>query len=349
MQCCLELAEKGISAVAPNPMVGCVIVENGEIIGEGYHERYGEAHAEVNAIKTVQAKYPEHYRERLKNATLYVNLEPCAHHGKTPPCSDLIIQHEIKKVVIGCLDSNPLVAGKGIGKLQRAGIEVKSGVHEAACRNLNKRFFTFHEKHRPYIILKWAQTADGFISKLPVPADRNDNLVSGEGAQRLTHLWRSQEQAIMVGTNTVRADDPLLNVRLIAGRDPVKVILDRKDSLGTPRLVNAEAKTLFFTEDTHIQKNADRYQQQEHAERIPISFDEQLLQSILTELYKRNFISLLVEGGARLLQSFIDENLFDEIRVFTASKKFNEGVKAPSFALKASSELKVGEDTLRIY
>jgi diaminohydroxyphosphoribosylaminopyrimidine deaminase/5-amino-6-(5-phosphoribosylamino)uracil reductase len=351
MERCLELAGKAIGYVAPNPMVGCVIVENGEIIGEGYHEKYGEAHAEVNAIKAVKEKYAD-YTRRLRDATLYVNLEPCSHHGKTPPCSDLIIQSGIKKVVIGCLDSNPPVAGKGIEKLRQAGVEVESGMQEAACRKLNKRFFTFHEKHRPYVILKWAQTADGFISKFPVPKDRKENMVSGIDAQQLTHIWRSQEQAIMVGTNTVRADDPELNVRLVEGENPVKVILDRKNSLQSPRLLNTEAKTIFFTEDIYMDAESGEKSPtyKNNIERIPAVFDGQLIPFVLTELYKRNFLSLLVEGGARLLQSFIDDKLFDEIRIFTSLQNFNEGVKAPHFFPRhANQELKVGNDMLRIF
>lgn len=342
MRRCLELAEKGIGSVAPNPMVGCVIEENGKIIGEGYHEAYGKAHAEVNAINAVKKNFPD-YTTRLKNAMLYVNLEPCSHYGKTPPCSDLIIESGIKKVVIGCLDSNPLVAGKGVEKLRKAGVEVETGLLEEECKKLNKRFFTFHEKHRPYVILKWAQTADGFISRFPVPKNRKDNLVSGEEAQRLTHLWRSQEQAIMVGTNTVRTDDPELNVRLVEGTHPVKVILDRKNTLIAPRLLSSGAKTLIFTEEIGEKESNDL------SERIAVNFNEQLIQSVLTELYKRNFISLLVEGGAQLLQSFINDSLFDEIRVFTSPKAFGEGIKAPLFKLSPIKEMKVGNDLLSIY
>jgi diaminohydroxyphosphoribosylaminopyrimidine deaminase/5-amino-6-(5-phosphoribosylamino)uracil reductase len=206
MQRCLELAIKGLGNVAPNPMVGCVIVCDGEIVAEGYHEQYGSGHAEPNAIKQVSDAI-------LQKSTLYVTLEPCSHHGKTPPCADLIISKGIKKVVVGNLDSNPLVSGRGIQKLKDAGIEVEYGILDKECRELNKRFFTFHEKKRPYIILKWAQTQDGFISHWPLPENKEDNWITGKESKTLVHQWRTEEQAILIGYNTLLADNPFLNSR----------------------------------------------------------------------------------------------------------------------------------------
>ncbi len=221
MQRCLELAAKGLGNVAPNPMVGCVIVCDGEIVAEGYHEQYGCGHAEPNAIKQVSDAI-------LKKSTLYVTLEPCSHHGKTPPCADLIISKGIKKVVIGNLDSNPLVSGRGIQKLKEAGIEVEHGILDKECRALNKRFFTFHEKKRPYIILKWAQTQDGFISHNPLPENKEDNWITGKESKALVHQWRGEEQAILIGYNTALVDNPLFTMhRLVKGKNPIRLIIDK--------------------------------------------------------------------------------------------------------------------------
>jgi diaminohydroxyphosphoribosylaminopyrimidine deaminase/5-amino-6-(5-phosphoribosylamino)uracil reductase len=336
-----SLAENGIGYVAPNPMVGCVIVEEGEIIGEGFHEEYGKPHAEVNAIRLVNDN------SRLVNATLYVNLEPCNHYGKTPPCTELILKSGIKKVVIANTDPNPLVSGSGIQLLIQNGVEVVSGVLEEKGRELNKRFFNFHEKKRPYIILKWAQTKDGFISKFPVPKNRKQNLISGEDAQWMTHIWRSHEQAIMVGTNTVLLDNPQLNVRLVKGKDPVKIILDRELKLGDARLLQSGSKTLVFTESDFSNGYA-----QDHSvevEFIKLTFNDYLIKNILKKLHEKNIISVLVEGGAELLQSFIDFNLFDEIRVFESAKIFGEGINAPFLALEPDEITRIGEDELKIY
>jgi diaminohydroxyphosphoribosylaminopyrimidine deaminase / 5-amino-6-(5-phosphoribosylamino)uracil reductase len=351
---CLALAEKGIGYVAPNPMVGCVVVYNGEIIGEGYHEEFGKPHAEVNAINDVKKKFPD-YKERLKNSTLYVNLEPCSHYGKTPPCADLIVENQIKEVVIGCLDPNPMVAGRGIAKLRDAGINVVTGVLEDESRKLNKRFITFHEKERPYIILKWAQTSDGFISRLPVPEKREENLVSGEDAHWLSHIWRSHEQAIMVGTNTVKADDPALTVRHVEGKNPTKIILDRRLELGGHKVFDSSSgsKLIIFTEEIYqadyTGPRKDHVDYKGVLEYVKVPFEHRLLPSIMKQLHKRNISSVLVEGGAKLLQSFLNENLFDEIRIFTSPKKFGKGVRAPLLALDPSEEMNIGEDLLRIY
>ena len=220
MQRCLELAAIGSGYVAPNPMVGCVIVANDLIIGEGYHRIFGGPHAEVNAFDEVENE------DLLSSATLYVSLEPCSHFGKTPPCVDLIISKKIQRVVIGCRDSNPAVSGKGIDRLKRAGIEVIEGVLENECRWLNKRFFTFHERQRPYIVLKWAQTQDGYIDRIRGEASSGINWVTSETTKSLVHKWRSEEQSILVGRNTIINDNPSLTVREYDGRNPIRIVID---------------------------------------------------------------------------------------------------------------------------
>ena len=313
MKRCLDLAVKGLGQVAPNPMVGCVIVCDGEIIGEGYHEQYGQAHAEVNAILSVKNK------ALLNKSTLYVNLEPCAHFGKTPPCADFIIEHKIPVVVIGSIDSNSLVSGKGIEKLVKAGIDVKVGIFEAECKKLNKRFFTYHEKKRPYIILKWAQTADGFID-----AKRNEEntskpvQISNSDSKKLLHLWRSQEQAIIIGTNTALLDNPQLTVREVKGKNPLRITIDKW--LRIPKQFNLFDKstpTLIFTS--------------------------------VNAIAKRNIQSLLVEGGELLLNSFIDAGLWDAARVFISDKKLGKGVNAPVLNQKPVIKENISGDKLLFY
>ena len=334
MNQCLLLAEKGLGNVAPNPMVGCVIVHDGQVIGEGYHMQYGGPHAEVNAINNVKDK------SLLASSTLYVNLEPCSHFGKTPPCSDLIIEHKLKRVVIGSLDTNPLVAGKGIEKLKAAGIEVVSGVLNEECRLLNKRFFTWHEKKRPYIILKWAQTKDGFISK-KAPFNKDDNWITSSESKKLVHEWRGQEQAIMVGTTTALVDDPQLTVRLTSGKNPLRVVIDRELKISANNLIfSKDAETLVFTE----KKVADG----QNVKYIQVDFSKDVIAQILDHLYNEKINSILIEGGTKLLQGFIDNGLWDEARIFTGSKKFNEGVKSPIIRGKEISTISIGEDTLRV-
>ena len=329
---CLELALKGLRQVAPNPMVGCVITKNDAIIAEGFHKHYGEAHAEVNAIDSLDPGFD------FSNCILYVNLEPCSHHGKTPPCSDLIIAKKFKRVVICNSDTNPLVAGKGIEKLKKAGIEVISGILEKEGRDLNKRFFTFHEKKRPYIILKWAQTNDGFIGK--TGADKNDNWITCEENKKLVHEWRAQEQAIMVGTNTILNDNPELTVRLVKGKNPVRIILD-KDLKLSPGLnvFNNAAETYVFTEKDYPVSGDTTY--------FRIDFSENILPQVLNKLAGSNISSILIEGGTALLLSFINENLWDEARVFiNPDKNFGSGIKAPAFDLSKALQEKSGTDHL---
>ncbi|HTA62184.1 MAG TPA: bifunctional diaminohydroxyphosphoribosylaminopyrimidine deaminase/5-amino-6-(5-phosphoribosylamino)uracil reductase RibD [Bacteroidia bacterium] len=332
MQRCLELAAMGLGSVAPNPMVGCVIVHNNVIIGEGYHQKYGEAHAEVNAIASVVNK------NLLAESTVYVSLEPCSHHGKTPPCSDLLIEHKVKRVVVACLDTNPLVAGKGIAKLRNVGTEVFTGVLEKEARELNKRFFTYHEKKRPYIILKWAQTKDGFISKLP-PFIREENWITNNESKQLVHTWRAQEQAIMVGTTTALLDNPALTVRLTEGKSPVRILIDKK--LKVPfinPIFSDAAKTVVFTEKKEESINTITYHQ--------IDFTKDVVAQILNYLYDKKITSLIIEGGAHTLQNFIDENLWDEARVFTGNKYFQTGIKAPVINKGKSNLQMMGDDEL---
>ncbi len=331
MQRCLDLAVQGLGQVAPNPMVGCVIVHNGSIIGEGYHQKYGEAHAEVNAIASVSNK------ALLQESTLYVNLEPCSHYGKTPPCSDLIVRSQIPRVVIGSNDPNPLVAGKGIAKLCNAGIEVTSGVLRESADFLNRRFLTFFTKKRPYIILKWAQSADGYIA----PADNRQVWLSNELSKKLVHKWRSEEQAILVGTNTARIDNPELTVRLWKGKNPLRVVIDKDLSLPADNLLsNNEADALVF--------NSLENSQKANIEKVRIDFSTSLPQQILEELYKRNITSLIIEGGAVLLNSFVEANLWDEARLFKTSTLLHGGKTVKPISGKLHEQIKLESDNLEI-
>lgn len=337
MKHCLDLAVKGLGSVAPNPMVGCVIVCDGVIIGEGYHQKYGEAHAEVNAINSVENK------DLLKNSTLYVNLEPCSHFGKTPPCADLIIEYKIPRVVIGNVDTNSLVSGKGIKKMVEAGIDVKIGILEEECKKLNKRFFTYHEKKRPYIILKWAQSADGFIDIKRNEENKGVPIqISNSDSKKLLHLWRSQEQSIMIGTNTALLDNPRLTVRDVVGKNPLRITVDKW--LRIPKhyyLFDKSTPTLIFT--------AMDEAPQTNLEFVKIDFEQAVIPQVLNELYKRNIQSIIVEGGEQLLNSFIDGNLWDAARVFIADKNLIKGVNAP--VLKANPVVRenISGDKLLFY
>ena len=337
MKRCLELAVKGLGHVAPNPMVGCVIVYEDEIIGEGYHEQYGQAHAEVNAINSVKNK------DLLKKSTLYVNLEPCSHFGKTPPCADLITEHKIPYVVIGSMDTNSLVSGRGIEKLAKAGIEVKVGILEEECKKLNKRFFTFHEKKRPYIILKWAQTADGFIDvKRKEESTSKPIQISNSDSKKLLHLWRSQEQAIVIGTNTALLDNPQLTVREVDGKNPLRITVDKW--LRIPRdfhLFDQSTPTIIFTSVEEPSKSNLEY--------IKIDFEKPVIPEILDELYKRNIHSLMVEGGELFLNSFIDEGLWDAARVFISEKELGKGVSAPILKQNPVVRENISGDKLLFY
>ena len=332
MQRCLELAVKGLGNVAPNPMVGCVIVCDGEIVAEGYHEQYGSGHAEPNAIKQVSDAI-------LKKSTLYVTLEPCSHHGKTPPCADLIINKGIKKVVIGNLDSNPLVSGRGIQKLKEAGIEVEYRVLDKECKELNKRFFTFHEKKRPYIILKWAQTQDGFISRIPLPNNKEDNWITGKESKDLVHQWRGEESAILIGYNTALVDNPLLTTRLVEGKNPVRLIIDKNlDLPHNLNIFNNDAKTIVFNSIKSSDDDNIRY--------VRIDF-QNITQEILNECYVLNISSVIIEGGTKTINEFIQKNTWDEARLFVNSNKvFKQGIAAPVISFNQSAPTQIGDDLL---
>lgn len=315
MHRCIELAQKGAGAVAPNPMVGAVLVHADQIIGEGWHQQYGEAHAEVNCINSVQ----EENRQLIPASTLYVSLEPCAHFGKTPPCSDLIIKHKIPKVVIGCCDPFKEVDGKGIEKLKAAGVEVTVDVLKDECIDLNKRFLTFHQMQRPYIILKWAQTADGFMGT----GNEERLLISNETTNRLVHQWRSEEAAILVGTNTALMDDPQLNNRYWPGKQPIRLVLDKNLRLpASLQLFNTSANTVVFNTIKETEEGNIRF--------YKINSEENIVHQITEALYRLQIQSVLVEGGAQLLQSFIQENLWDEVRIITNEQlKIQSGLASP--------------------
>lgn len=315
MHRCLELAQLGAGYVAPNPMVGAVLVHEGRIIGEGWHKEYGKAHAEVNCINAVQ----EEDRQFISQSILYVSLEPCAHYGKTPPCTDLIIRHKIPKVVIGCRDPFKEVDGKGIEKLKAAGIEVETAVLEEECRELNKRFFTFHKKQRSFIILKWAQTADGFIAG----DDSKRILISNEFSNRLVHKWRSEEAAIMVGTNTALHDDPALTTRLWPGPSPVRLVIDMNLRLpGSLKVFDGSERTIVF--------NTIKEDEKPNLSFIKLDKEKQFVPQLMDVLYRLPLQSVLVEGGAALLQTFIESGVWDEARVIVNGElSIGNGLPAP--------------------
>ena len=331
MQRALALARLGRGHVSPNPMVGCVIAHKGKIIGEGYHQQYGEAHAEVNAIAAV--KKPQWLRE----ATAYVTLEPCAHYGKTPPCAELLAKHRLQRVVIATLDSNPLVAGKGVEIMGKAGIQVEVGVLAEEALQLNQRFFTYTEKKRPYILLKWAQTADGFIARENYDA----KWISNELSRSLVHQWRAEEDAIFVGTNTAAYDNPQLTVRNWSGKNPVRVVIDRNLRLpNTLHLFDGSTATLVYnTKKAATEKNVTWVQ----------LASDQWIEPLLSDLYQRQIQSVLIEGGTGILNAFIAAQLWDEARVFTSTQTFNKGIAAPQIAGKCMATQSIGSDRLEVF
>lgn len=335
----MQIAKNGIGISRPNPSVGAVIVCENKIIGEGFTSNYGQNHAEVNAVNSVKNK------ALLKEATIYVTLEPCSHFGKTPPCADLLVKHQFKNVVIGCVDVNYLVAGKGIERLRNAGINVITGILEDKCRAHHKRFFTVQEKKRPYIILKWAETKDGFIA----PLRKNEQKpvwVSNKISQQLVHKYRGEEHAILVGTNTVIADNPKLNVRSWYGNNPIRIVLDK--SLRIPKTSNVfdgSVKTIVITEA----KDNRNDQQCKALFFEAIDFNEKIAEQICAVLHKHQIQSVIIEGGTKTLQTFIDANLWDEARVFTGETSFVKGIKSPIFLAKTTSETKIKNDILKIY
>ncbi len=336
MKRCLELADKAQGFTYPNPVVGCVIVNDGIIIGEGYHLKAGGPHAEVNAINSVTD------RELLKSSVLYVNLEPCSHFGKTPPCADLIIGSGIKKVIIGAKDTSANVAGKGIQKLIDAGCEVITGVLENESRWVNRRFFTFHEKKRPYIILKWAQSADGFIDfRRDEQSGQKPAWITGEAERVLVHKWRSSEQLIMAGALTIKKDDPRLNVREWAGADPVRAILSGSGDLGPDRNVfRMPGRNLVFTYKGELKLKG--------ATAVTLNREMISAKQIADHLFKEGIQSMFIEGGYKVLDHFISTGFWDEARIFYGKDLYVDGVPAPSIKGEVISIEEFSRSTLKV-
>ena len=332
MQRALQLARLGAGEVAPNPLVGCVIVHNQQIIGEGWHKKYGEAHAEVNAVESVLDK------SIISESEVYVTLEPCSHFGRTPPCADLLIKHRVKKVYVCNIDPNPLVGGKGIEKLRQSGIEVEVGLLKEEGNVLNKRFFTFIEKKRPYIILKWAESADGFIAKPNYESVQISNHLS----KRFVHKMRSEEAGIMVGTNTARYDDPKLNTRLWTGKNAIRIIIDKQLSLPKNLYIYDKSQPTFsfnYLENNYLENNNF----------IKISPEKPLPNAVIEELYHRKIQSVIIEGGTILLQSFINSGLWDEAIVLKSKKILGGGIKAPKMEGKSIFQESLGGDRIEIF
>lgn len=335
MSRCLELAQKGLGSVSPNPLVGAVIVHNEKIIGEGYHQQYGGPHAEVNAINAVKDK------SLLQESTIYVSLEPCNHFGKTPPCSHLIVKHRIPKVVIANVDPFSEVNGTGITYLKDNGVEVITGVLEKEADFINRRFFTFHTKKRPYIILKWAQTQDGFMDIDRSESPTESYWITTPASKRLSHQWRSEEDSILVGFNTVKNDNPSLTTREVIGKNPVRIVIDPQLNLEKKQAIfDASSKTFIINEQVDKVKNNLNYKKVRSAKSIT---------EVLNVLCEENIQSVIIEGGKATLQQFIDANLWDEARVLTAKSYFEKGLRAPHLLLEPSTVKTIDTDTLKIY
>lgn len=336
IQRCIQLALNGLGTTYPNPLVGSVIVCDGKIIGEGWHRKAGEPHAEVLAIRSVKNK------GLLKKSTIYVSLEPCSHFGKTPPCCDLILENEIPTIVVGTIDSYAAVSGRGIQKLRAAGRNVLVGVLEKECQALNKRFFSFHNQQRPYIILKWAQSADGYIA--PLAKEKQEPVwISNSYARQLTHKWRSEEQAVLVGTQTVLDDNPKLDTRDWAGSNPLRLVVDRTGKISTNYFVkDGKVPTIVFTaEENKETDNQVVYQN--------CIFDSSLPKQITTQLFENQVQSVIIEGGSKTLQLFIDSGLWDEARVFESGLNLGTGVKAPQWVAVANTTETIVDNQLKIY
>lgn len=320
MKRCLSLAALGAGSASPNPMVGCVIVRDGQIIGEGWHRQYGGPHAEVNAIADAEANG---HGDLLKESTLYVSLEPCSHWGKTPPCADLIIEKRIPQVVVGCIDSYCEVSGRGVAKMREAGIDVTVGMLEDECLHFNRRFFTAQTLGRPYIILKWAQTSDGYLDAGRPTAAIPPAWMTGEAARILVHRWRTEEDAILVGTRTAELDNPSLTVRAWQGRNPLRVVLDRHLTLSpTLNLFTADAKTVLFTAAAKKVEAEAKFAENPNVAIESFENLSGLLGTLRQPPYRVQ--SLIVEGGAQVLNAFIRTGLWDEARVFTSPLSVRE-------------------------
>ena len=332
---CLEISKQGIGTTRPNPSVGAVLVVDDKIIGEGFTSPYGGNHAEVNAISSVKND------EDLKKATMYVTLEPCSHYGKTPPCADLIVKSGIKKVVIGCVDVNDVVAGRGVERLKNAGCEVVVGVLENECKAHHKRFFTFHSKKRPYIILKWAQTQDGFIA----PKNREKQApvwITQKVSRQLVHKWRSEEHSILVGTTTILDDNPSLDVRSWSGENPLRIVIDKDLTIPKDlKVYDGSVKTIFINQKITTNNENLFFEK--------INFSKPIALEICKVLFKHKVQSLIVEGGGKTIQTFIDENLWDEARVFSGLVNFKEGTKAPILKGPFLNEENLMGDSLKTY
>ena len=336
MKRCLDLARKGQGLTRTNPLVGSVVVHNDRIIGEGYHHKFGGPHAEVLAIRAVRNP------ELLAESTLYCNLEPCSHHGKTPPCTLLIAQKKIPRVVIGNTDPFPRVNGMGVSRMREAGIEVETGCLEKEGYDLNRRFFHFHIKRRPWVILKWARTADGFMDVAREPGDPvGTNWITDDVSRTLVHKWRSEEPAIMVGTDTIIADNPRLSLRRWSGEQPVRITLDRNGRLpADARILDGSQDTLVFT------GVPGKYSGRTRSIEVDPSYD---LEDLMEELYDQHLLSVIVEGGSRLLTSFLNSGLWDEARVFTGKVTFSQGVAAPVVKSEPTEALRFRNTLLELY
>lgn len=335
---CIELAMLGLGSVSPNPMVGAVIICDDRIIGEGFHMKFGEAHAEVNAIKNVYDIFPD-AENLLKRSILYVNLEPCAHFGKTPPCADVIISNNIPKVVVGCRDPFTQVNGKGIERLKNAGIEVLVGVMESDCLELNRRFYTRVLRQRPFIILKWAQSRDGFFAR----KEGGQKWITSSPAKQLVHRWRSEEDAILIGKNTAKIDNPHLNVREWNGKNPVRIIVDR--NLELPKDLN-----IFDQSQDTIIFNGLRTEVIGKIKYLELeNFDLLLPPLICYQLYLMDIQSIIIEGGAKILNLFISADLWDEARVFTGPERWGDGIASPVLRGESVETINVGPDTLQVW
>jgi diaminohydroxyphosphoribosylaminopyrimidine deaminase/5-amino-6-(5-phosphoribosylamino)uracil reductase len=340
MQRCLDLAVLGMGTVSPNPMVGAVVVYQDTIIGEGYTSPYGGPHAEVNAVQSVVTKYgTEKANQLLADSTIYVSLEPCAHFGKTPPCTDMLIAYGLQKVVIGCSDPFSKVNGLGIAKLRSAGIEVVTGVLEDKCQYINRRFFTQINKSRPYVILKWAETDDGYFA----PADKVQHWISNAASKQLVHKWRSEEDAILVGKNTALIDNPSLTNRCWTGKSPKRILIDKNlDVPADYHLLDQSIETIVF--------NAVKSEWNQNLKYVEMeNFDLYLPQNILYQLYLMDVQSIIIEGGAKTLQMFIDAGLWDEARIFVSKESWGTGLISPKIGGVLDRKLQVSDDQLLIY
>ena len=338
MMRCLQLAKNGVGKTYPNPMVGCVIVHANRIIGEGWHEKAGKDHAEVIAIRSVQDK------TLLSEATIYINLEPCSHFGKTPPCADLIISTGIKNVIIGCQDPNPKVGGMGIRKLEKQGLHVEVGICEKKCIHLNKRFFSFHLKNRPYIILKWAQSKDGFLAPVDTlrSSEKTPAWITNGYSRQLVHKMRSQEAAILIGTNTVMMDDPTLTTRFWEGNSPLRLVIDRNLKIPDSSVVlDGNNKTIVLTSSNETNHKKVEYE--------ILNFEIDLVPQISKLLFQRNIQSLIVEGGTKTIQSFINSNYWDEAVVFKGDVELKDGIAAPKLHDKSLTKTKIKKDKILFY